>query len=72
MTHPGGGGGTGPGGGGGTGPGRQKCPEERPHLAHPVPAAGCITGFTCPGLAVGELDRLLDEAFGPLPAHAGA
>lgn len=50
----------------------QRCPDERPHLAHPVPAAGCITGFTCPGLAAGELDRLLDEAFGPLPARAGS
>lgn len=65
MTHP--------EGGAGTGPGRHYCPNERPHAAHLVrPRRRNWTPFHCPGLAVGELDRLLDETFGPLLTRAGS
>lgn len=51
----------------------QRCPDQLPHPEHPVPAPDAfITSFTCPGRTAGELDRLLDETFGPLPARAGS
>jgi hypothetical protein len=44
----------------------QACPDPRPHDPHPVPARGSRTGFTCAGRPSDvELERLLDEAFGP-------
>lgn len=44
----------------------QRCTNERPHAPHPVrPRRRNWTSFHCPGLAAGELDRLLVEAFGP-------